>query len=207
MCTIMTVRETLEAELMLSSTANKLVAELMEYDFQLAQLFTGEELKTLCRNKNVPPDELRKVLNEAEQQMLDKILSESELDRENIDEIPNVKSIRTANLGMFGSTNDLSLQDRRLCWKSVFVEAPFCHRRTCGKVMVWLDGACYGNGKKGFYYVRYQEEFTTSFRTTAYNPPKLIVDSRKLRGAQKLYMERKCRETMPPKDDENSIVY
>ena len=206
MSTIMIVRETLKAELMLSGTANKLVAELMEYDSQLAQPFTREELKALCQYKDVPQNELRKVLNEDEQQLLDKVLSESELDSENINKNPNSNPVRTTPSGWFYNTDNLPLQDKRLCWKSMFIEAPFCHRCTCGKVMVWLDGACYGNGKKGFYYVRYQEEFITPICSTAYHPPKLIVDSRKLRGAQKLYMERKCRETMSPQDAEDTIV-
>ena len=93
MSTIMIVRETLKAELMLSGTANKLVAELMEYDSQLAQPFTREELKALCQYKDVPQNELRKVLNEYEQQLLDKVLSESELDSENINKNPNSKPV------------------------------------------------------------------------------------------------------------------
>ena len=195
----MTVRETLKAELMLSATANKLVAELMAYDRQLAEPFTFEELKTLCENEKTSPDELRQVLNESEHQLLDQVLS-------NIDSSEEHTKKYSWVIGEERNNSALSLQDKRQYWKSLFVEAPFYGGRSSGKVMVWLDGACYGNGKKGFYYVRYQEEFIIPFCSTAYHPPKLIVDSRKLRGLPKLYMERKCRETMPGKKDENANI-
>ena len=188
MCTIMTVRETLKAELMLSATANKLVAELMAYDRRLAEPFTLEELEKLCKNKSISPEELREVLNESELQRLDQLAGGIDLSRK-----PAGKYLWS--LEVESDFAMLSPQDKRQYWKSFFVEAPFYGGSRSGMVMVWLDGACYGNGKKGFYYVRYQDEFINLIPTTAYHPSRLIVDSRKLRGEQKLYMERKWQET------------
>ena len=65
-------------------------------------------------------------------------------------------------------------------------------RREIG-VYVWLDSHCYGNGRRGFYYVRYHHPST--WRTTAYDTPALIVKKSKLRPDQVEFMERKCKET------------
>ena len=65
-------------------------------------------------------------------------------------------------------------------------------RRKIG-VYVWLDSHCYGNGRRGFYYVRYHHPST--WRTTAYDTPALIVKKSKLRPDQVEFMERKCKET------------
>ena len=65
-------------------------------------------------------------------------------------------------------------------------------RREIG-VYVWLDSHCYGNGRRGFYYVRYHHPST--WRTTAYDTPALIVKKSKQRPDQVEFMERNCRET------------
>lgn len=62
-----------------------------------------------------------------------------------------------------------------------------------GNIFVWFDRACYGNGGKGFYYVRFHSG--KSWRCTAYDRPALIVKKSKLRPDQVAFMERKCRET------------
>lgn len=60
-------------------------------------------------------------------------------------------------------------------------------------VYVWFDRACYGNGGKGFYYVRSHP--ARMHLSTAYDMPELIVKKSKLRPVQVEFMERKCRET------------
>ena len=62
-----------------------------------------------------------------------------------------------------------------------------------GKIFVWFDRACYGNGGKGFYYVRFHSG--RSWHCSAYDRPALIVKKSKLRPDQIAFMERKCRET------------
>lgn len=62
-----------------------------------------------------------------------------------------------------------------------------------GDIFVWFDRACYGNGSKGFYYVRFHSG--RSWFCTAYDNPVLIVKKSKLRPDQVAFMERKCRET------------
>ena len=62
-----------------------------------------------------------------------------------------------------------------------------------GDIFVWFDRACYGNGGKGFYYVRFHSG--RSWHCTAYDCPVLIVKKSKLRPDQVAFMERKCRET------------
>ena len=62
-----------------------------------------------------------------------------------------------------------------------------------GDIFVWFDRACYGNGGKGFYYVRFHSG--RSWHCTAYDRPVLIVKKSKLRPDQIAFMERKCRET------------
>ena len=62
-----------------------------------------------------------------------------------------------------------------------------------GDIFVWFDRACYGNGGKGFYYVRFHSG--RSWGSTAYDHPALIVKKSKLRPDQIAFMERKCRET------------
>ncbi len=62
-----------------------------------------------------------------------------------------------------------------------------------GDIFVWFDRACYGNGGKGFYYVRFHSG--RSWLCTAYDRPVLIVKKSKLRPDQVAFMERKCRET------------
>lgn len=62
-----------------------------------------------------------------------------------------------------------------------------------GDIFVWFDQACYGNGGKGFYYVRFHSG--RSWLCTAYDRPVLIVKKSKLRPDQVAFMERKCRET------------
>ena len=62
-----------------------------------------------------------------------------------------------------------------------------------GDIFVWFDRACYGNGGKGFYYVRFHSG--RSWLCTAYDRPALIVKKSKLRPDQIACMERKCRET------------
>lgn len=62
-----------------------------------------------------------------------------------------------------------------------------------GNIFVWFDRACYGNGGKGFYYVRFHSG--RSWHCTAYDRPALIVKKSKLRPDQVVFMERKCRET------------
>ena len=62
-----------------------------------------------------------------------------------------------------------------------------------GDILVWFDRACYGNGGKGFYYVRFHSG--RSWHCTAYDRPALIVKKSKLRPDQVAFMERKCRET------------
>lgn len=174
----------------------------MAYDRKLAEPFTMDELRTLPKDK----DKLKllyKVLNENEKQLLDRLCTDTQPEAE--------ESLKHAPFSKFAASPpepELPQEDLRQWWKSRFVEAPGGLRRQ-GKVMVWLDGACCGNGKKGFYHVRYQEEFLREFRSTAYYPPKMIVDSRKLSDLQKRYMERKCRETgganrepVPPDDPE-----
>ncbi|MCQ2380281.1 MAG: hypothetical protein MJ025_05105 [Victivallaceae bacterium] len=61
-----------------------------------------------------------------------------------------------------------------------------------GKLRVWFDEACYGNGDPGYYYVRIGH---WPPMTTAYSRPQLIVKKSKLRPDQVDFMERKCRET------------
>ena len=61
-----------------------------------------------------------------------------------------------------------------------------------GNIFVWFDRACYGNGGKGFYYVRFH---SGRWCSTAYDHPALIVKKSKLRPDQIAFMERKCRET------------
>ena len=61
-----------------------------------------------------------------------------------------------------------------------------------GDIFVWFDQACYGNGGKGFYYVRFH---SGRWHSTAYDHPALIVKKSKLRPDQVAFMERKCRET------------
>lgn len=61
-----------------------------------------------------------------------------------------------------------------------------------GDIFVWFDRACYGNGGKGYYYVRFHSGRLCS---TAYDHPALIVKKSKLRPDQVAVMERKCRET------------
>ena len=61
-----------------------------------------------------------------------------------------------------------------------------------GDIFVWFDQACYGNGGKGFYYVRFH---SGRWHSTAYDHPALIVKKSKLRPDQIAFMERKCRET------------
>lgn len=62
-----------------------------------------------------------------------------------------------------------------------------------GDIFVWFDRACYGNGGKGFYYVRFHSG--RSWHCSAYDRPTLIVKKSKLRPDQIAFMERKCRET------------
>lgn len=62
-----------------------------------------------------------------------------------------------------------------------------------GNIYVWFDCACYGNGGRGFYYVRFHSG--RSWGSTAYDHPALIVQKSKLRPDQIAFMERKCRET------------
>ena len=62
-----------------------------------------------------------------------------------------------------------------------------------GDIFVWFDQACYGNGGKGFYYVRFHSG--SSWHCTAYDHLVLIVKKSKLRPDQIAFMERKCRET------------
>ena len=62
-----------------------------------------------------------------------------------------------------------------------------------GDIFVWFDRACYGNGGKGFYYVRFHSG--RSWQCSAYDHPALIVKKSKLRPDQVAFMERKCRET------------
>ena len=62
-----------------------------------------------------------------------------------------------------------------------------------GDIFVWFDRACYGNGGKGFYYVRFHSG--RSWHCSAYDRPALIVKKSKLRPDQIAFMERKCRET------------
>lgn len=62
-----------------------------------------------------------------------------------------------------------------------------------GNIFVWFDRACYGNGGKGFYYVRFHSG--RSWHCSAYDRPALIVKKSKLRPDQIAFMERKCRET------------
>ena len=62
-----------------------------------------------------------------------------------------------------------------------------------GDIFVWFDCACYGNGGKGFYYVRFHS--AESWCCTAYDSPVLIVKKSKLRSDQVAFMERKCRDT------------
>ena len=62
-----------------------------------------------------------------------------------------------------------------------------------GDIFVWFDRACYGNGGKGFYYVRFHSG--RSWLCTAYDRPVLIVKKSKLRPDHIAFMERKCRET------------
>lgn len=62
-----------------------------------------------------------------------------------------------------------------------------------GDIFVGFDRACYGNGGKGFYYVRFHSG--RSWLCTAYDRPALIVKKSKLRPDQIAFMERKCRET------------
>ena len=62
-----------------------------------------------------------------------------------------------------------------------------------GDIFVWFDRACYGNGGKGFYYVRFHSG--RSWHCSAYDHPALIVKKSKLRPDQVAFMERKCRET------------
>ena len=62
-----------------------------------------------------------------------------------------------------------------------------------GDIFVWFDQAGYGNGGKGFYYVRFHSG--RSWHCTAYDRPALIVKKSKLRTDQVAFMERKCRET------------
>ena len=61
-----------------------------------------------------------------------------------------------------------------------------------GNIFVWFDRACYGNGGKGYYYVRFH---SGRWCSTAYDHPALIVKKSKLRPDQVAFMERKCRET------------
>ena len=61
-----------------------------------------------------------------------------------------------------------------------------------GAIFVWFDQACYGNGGKGFYYVRFH---SGRWHSTAYDHPALLVKKSKLRPDQIAFMERKCRET------------
>ena len=61
-----------------------------------------------------------------------------------------------------------------------------------GDIFVWFDRACYGNGGKGYYYVRFH---SGRWCSTAYDHPALIVKKSKLRPDQVAFMERKCRET------------
>lgn len=61
-----------------------------------------------------------------------------------------------------------------------------------GDIFVWFDRACYGNGGKGFYYVRFH---SGRWCSSAYDHPALIVKKSKLRPDQVAFMERKCRET------------
>lgn len=61
-----------------------------------------------------------------------------------------------------------------------------------GDIFVWFDQACYGNGGKGFYYVRFH---SGRWHSTAYDRPVLIVKKSKLLPDQIAFMERKCRET------------
>ena len=61
-----------------------------------------------------------------------------------------------------------------------------------GDIFVWFDQVCYGNGGKGFYYVRFH---SGRWHSTAYDHPALIVKKSKLRPDQIAFMERKCRET------------
>lgn len=62
-----------------------------------------------------------------------------------------------------------------------------------GNIFVWFDRACYGNGGKGFYYVRFHSG--RLWCSSAYDHPALIVKKSKLRPDQIVFMERKCRET------------
>lgn len=61
-----------------------------------------------------------------------------------------------------------------------------------GNIFVWFDCACYGNGGRGYYYVRFH---SGRWHSTAYDHPSLIVRKSKLRPDQIAFMERKCRET------------
>lgn len=188
MCTILNERETLEAERMSAARADELVQELMAYDRKLAEPFTLDELRTLQEDKG-SLKLLYKVLNENEKQLLDRLCPEYREEEKTTEK-------NTLFSGFTGGRpkSELPPDDLRQLWKSRFVDAPVRYSHQ-GKIMVWLDGACYGNGKKGVYYVRCQEEFLREFRTTAYYPPKMIVDSKKLSWLEKRYMERKCRET------------
>lgn len=62
-----------------------------------------------------------------------------------------------------------------------------------GNIYVWFDRAGYGNGGKGFYYVRFHSG--RMWCSTAYDHPALIVQKSKLRPDQIAFMDRKCRET------------
>ncbi len=67
----------------------------------------------------------------------------------------------------------------------------FCNNQS--GLFVWLDAGGYRHywWRKGFYFVR------SSLRpiSTAYLPPDLVVQKKKLRPDQVEFMERKCRET------------
>ena len=54
-----------------------------------------------------------------------------------------------------------------------------------GDIFVWFDRACYGNGGKGFYYVRFHSG--KSWLCTAYDQPALIVKKSIASGSNRFH--------------------
>ena len=196
MCTIMFYPETRPAEKRSRKDSQKAVDRLMEYDRQLSEPFTREELKNIFSERVFDRGEYD-LLTDDEKNIVEE-LGLTPPPRKNPDRDPIA---RTDGI----PAEPPSVPQRRRCLKAEQLDAPGFDGHpfgislswTRGDIYVWLDNCCFGNSdKKGFYYVRYQRSML-AWGSTAYAHPVLIVQKNKLRPDQVEFMERKCRETNP----------
>jgi|GEM_PF-4989422 len=197
MCTILLESETLPAEKRSRKDTQKAVDRLMEYDRELSEPFSREELRKLF----TPVESISKIpmipgnydlLTGSEKAIVDELGLTPEpgkmISRLSVDPT-QPESVEDRRRQMKAWVIENSAFDGRFGW----------HRNLTGHIYVWLDSMCFGNSDKtGFYYVRWYNSMLDchgSYISTAYGHPALIVQKNKLRPDQMEYMERKCRET------------